>query len=137
MAKVRRSLIKQRAGDRCEYCQIAQEFSVLPHQVDHVRATKHRGPDTMENTCFACAHCNAAKGSNVAGYDTETGVLTALFNPRLDVWREHFRWLGAILLGRTPVGRTTIDVLRINDSDCIEQRQDLIEANLFPPSSTK
>jgi hypothetical protein len=89
----------------------------------------------MGNTCFACAHCNAAKGSNVAGYDPETSVLTPLFNPRRDVWEEHFRWHGAILVGQTTVGRATIDVLRINDSDCVEQRQALIEAGVFPPES--
>jgi hypothetical protein len=91
----------------------------------------------MENTCFACAHCNAAKGSNVAGYDSETGVLTPLFNPRVDDWKEHFRWQGGFLVGQTPIGRTTVDVLRVNDSDCVEQRQDLIEAGLFPPSPTE
>lgn len=137
MAKVRRQLVKQRARNRCEYCELDQEFSILPHQIDHVRATKHHGPNTLENTCFACAHCNAAKGPNVAGYDAETGILVPLFNPRKDAWKVHFRWRGGILVGRTPVGRATIDVLRINDSDCIEQREDLIEAGLFPPSSAE
>ena len=133
MAKVRRSLVKQRARTRCEYCQLAQEYSVLPYQIDHVRATKHLGPNTMENTCLACAHCNAAKGPNVAGYDPETGVLVPLFNPRVDVWTEHFRWQGGFLAGQTPVGRATIGVLRVNDPDCVEQPQELIEAGLFPP----
>lgn len=134
MAKVRRSLVEQRARTLCEYCQLAQEYSVLPHQIDHVRATKHHGPNTMENTCWACAQCNAAKGPNVAGYDPETGVLVPLFNPRADVWIEHFFWRGGFLVGQTAVGRATIDVLRINDSDCVEQREVLIEADLFPPS---
>lgn len=136
MAKVRRGLVSKRAYGCCEYCQLAQESSILPHQIDHVRATKHRGANTMDNTCFACAHCNAAKGPNVAGYDPETGALVALFNPRVDVWREHFHWQGALLVGNTPVGRATIDVLRINDADCVEQRRELIDAGLFPPSLT-
>jgi len=88
----------------------------------------------MENTCLACAQCNAAKGPNVAGYDPETGILTPLFNPRVDDWTEHFRWQEGFLAGQTQVGRATIDVLRINDSDCVEQRQELIEAGLFPPA---
>ena len=133
MARLRRNLVKQRARRRCEYCLLAQEYSILPHQIDHVRATKHHGPDTMENTCLACAHCNAAKGPNVAGYDPETGLLTPLFNPRVDDWAAHFRWEAGILFGQSPVGRATIDVLRINDPDCVEQRQELIEAGLFPP----
>ena len=87
----------------------------------------------MENTCFACAHCNAAKGANVAGFDPETDVLVPLFDPRGDNWKEHFRWHGGVLVGLTPIGRVTIDVLRVNDADCVEQRQELIEAGLFPP----
>jgi hypothetical protein len=134
MARIRRSLVRARARGFCEYCQLAQEYCVLPHQIDHVRAKKHRGPNTLANVCFACAHCNAAKGPNVAGYDPESGELVPLFNPRQDSWPEHFRWQEAILVGQTSVGRATIDVLRINDPDCIEQRQALIEAGLFPPA---
>src|SRR5438552_18529642 len=107
MAKPRRNLVRQRAYGRCEYCHIDQKHSILPHQLDHVRATKHHGPDTMENTCFACAHCNAAKGPNVAGYDPESGALVPLFNPRVDDWHEHFRWQGPMLVGLTAVGRAT------------------------------
>ena len=87
----------------------------------------------MENTCIACAHCNAAKGSNAAGYDFETGELVPLFNPRQDAWEEHFSWEGPLLAGKTPVGRATIDVLSINDPICVDQRQYLINAGLFPP----
>jgi hypothetical protein len=87
----------------------------------------------MENTCLACAHCNGAKGSNAAGYDPVTDDLVALFNPRLDTWAEHFVWNGALLVGETPVGRATIDVLSINDLICVEQREFLIGAGIFPP----
>jgi hypothetical protein len=137
MAKIRRSLVRQRARGYCEYCQLAQAYSILPHQIDHVRATKHHGPNTMENTCLACAHCNAAKGPNVAGYDPESGILVPLFNPHVDSWEEHFLWQEAILVGQTAVGRTTIEVLRINDADCVEQRLELIEVGLFPPAFTE
>jgi hypothetical protein len=55
-----------------------------------------------------------------------------LFNPRKDNWEEHFVWRGATLLGITPIGRTTIDVLRINAPDRIVHRQLLIGIGLFP-----
>ena len=134
MAKFRRKQVSQRARGRCEYCQLAQLHTILPHGIDHIRAKKHRGPHTMENTCLACAHCNGAKGSNAAGYDPDTDQLVALFNPRLDTWTEHFAWDGALLVGKTPVGRATIDVLNINDPICVEQREFLIGAGLFPPN---
>lgn len=135
MATFRRKLVWRRAKGCCEYCQLSQEYSVLPHEIDHIRAKKHHGPHTMENTCIACAHCNGAKSSNAAGYDPETDELVPLFNPRLDIWEDHFFWDRALLIGKTPVGRATIDVLSINDPICVGQREYLIKAGLFPPSS--
>jgi hypothetical protein len=102
--------------------------------LDHIRAKKHRGPTILENTCVACAYCNSAKGANAAGYDPITGTLVALFNPRNDVWEEHFFYLGPVLEGKTPVARATIDVLRINDQARLEHRQHLILAGVFPPA---
>lgn len=133
MAKFRRKDVWLRAKGCCEYCKLPQHLSVLPHEVDHIRARKHHGSHTVENTCIACAHCNAAKGANAAGYDPESGDLVPLFNPRADAWHEHFFWDGAWLVGETPVGRATIDVLNINDPVCVDQRDLLIKANLFPP----
>jgi hypothetical protein len=77
----------------------------------------------MENTCWACAYCNAAKGSNAAGFDPESGYLVPLFNPRVDSWPEHFLWKGAVLRGLTAVGRATIDVLRINNQERVAHRR--------------
>src|SRR5262245_7354174 len=109
MRQPSRRQIRDRARDRCEYCQLPQDFTSLPHEVDHIRARKHRGPTTLQNTCWACAGCNAAKGPNAAGYDPDSDELTRLFNPRTDRWSDHFRWDGAMLRGRTAVGRATIE----------------------------
>jgi 5-methylcytosine-specific restriction endonuclease McrA len=117
-----RKEIRARARDRCEYCQLHQDETSLPHEVDHVRARKHHGASLKENLCMACAYCNAAKGPNVAGYDPLTDELVPLFNPRIDEWQEHFRWKGAFLEGRTAVARATIEVLRINSPERVEHR---------------
>src|SRR5205823_3490337 len=98
---------------RCEYCQLLQVDSVLPLELDHVRAKKHRGSTTLSNTCLACAYCNSAKGSNAAGYDPVSDELVPLFNPRADNWDDHFKWTGPVLQGLTREGRATIEVLRI------------------------
>jgi hypothetical protein len=119
----RRGQVRERASDRCEYCLLPQHGSVLPHEIDHIRARKHRGPTSLENTCLACAQCNAAKGPNVAGYDPLTGALVALFNPRVDIWSKHFAYDGAVLRGRTPEGRATVEVLGINQPDRVEHRR--------------
>jgi hypothetical protein len=39
-----------------------------------------------------------------------------------------------VLIGRSAIGRTTIDVLRINLPERIEHRHTLIEAGLFEPA---
>lgn len=117
-----RQHVWERAKGLCEYCEMPQALDVLPFQVDHIRAQKHRGLTTLDNLALACLPCNAAKGPNVAGIDSETGALTPLFNPRTDVWAEHFAWNGAILEGLTAVGRVTIQVLRINDANRVELR---------------
>jgi HNH endonuclease len=123
MAKFSRKRVWERAGGKCEYCQLAQADSVLPHELDHIRAKKHHGRTTLANTCLACAYCNAAKGSNVAGYDPTTDELVPLFHPRADRWTDHFEWDGPILVGITPTGRVTIDVLRINEVRRVEHRR--------------
>src|SRR5205807_10069871 len=51
--------------------------------------------------------CNAHKGPNIAGIDTVTNRLTALFHPRRHKGHRHFRWNGPILLGRHAIGRAT------------------------------
>ena len=122
----RRKEVRDRADDRCEYCRLPQRCSVLPHEMDHIRAKKHHGATTLENTCWACAYCNGAKGTNVAGFDPASGTLTPLFNPRIDEWLDHFRWDGPTLVGISAVGRVTVDVLRINDLQRVEHRRLLL-----------
>jgi hypothetical protein len=70
-------------------------------------------------------HCNRFKGPNVAGVDPDTKEIVRLFHPRLDVWSEHFRWDGPQLTGRTRVGRVTIALLAINDSEFVDVRRAL------------
>ncbi|MEM1293831.1 MAG: HNH endonuclease [Verrucomicrobiota bacterium] len=108
-----------------------QSGTILPHEQDHIQAQKHHGPTTLENLCWSCAQCNGAKGANVAGYDPDTGQLTALFNPRSQDWSDHFVWEGAVLIGKTPEGRTTVDVLSINWPERVEHRELLVEAGVF------
>jgi hypothetical protein len=45
----------------------------------------------------------------------------------------HFRWDGPCLVGRTPIGRATVNTLRINLNYRMDLRQGLIEEGEFPP----
>jgi 5-methylcytosine-specific restriction endonuclease McrA len=52
-----RDQVRQRAKSRCEYCQLPQTCTVLPHEIDHILAQKH-GQTSLENLRLACAQCN-------------------------------------------------------------------------------
>ena len=110
-------IIRQRALYRCEYCLLPEAAFPLPFQIDHVVAEKHGGQTVESNLALACAHCNAHKGPNIAGFDEVTGQVVRLFHPRMDAWEEHFRISGAVIQGRTAVGRVTVAVLAMNDAD--------------------
>jgi hypothetical protein len=91
-----------------------------------VVARQHGGKTSPDNLAFSCLHCNAHKGPNVAGTDQQTGQLVRLFDPRRDDWTEHFAWSGATLIGLTPIGRVTIQVLAINEPAFLEVRHILL-----------
>jgi hypothetical protein len=128
-----KKLVWVRAQSRCEYCQMPQEYDGFVHEIDHVIAKKHGGHTVAENLVLACFPCNNHKGTNVAGLDPTTRRLTRLFNPRRHKWDRHFRWNGAELIGKTAIGRVTIAVLEINDSQRVLLRESLIDEGVFPP----
>lgn len=80
----------RRAGGACEYCHLPQDTSILPHQVDHIIASQHHGPNDAENLCLCCIRCNLKKGPNIASIDPETNLVAPLFHPRRHAWRDHF-----------------------------------------------
>ena len=121
-----RHQIRDRAGDRCEYCQISRHADQLPFQVDHIIAEAHHGATTLDNLAWSCFDCNVYKGTNLAGIDPLTRELVSLIHPRVDDWREHFEWRGPTLIGKTRRGRATIDVLRINLPSRVEHRRLLL-----------
>jgi hypothetical protein len=127
-------LVRQRAGNRCEYCQLsAQVVPDLAFEIDHIIAKRHRGPTRAGNLCQACFACNNHKQANISGIDPVSKKLTPLFNPRRHKWTKHFRWDGPILVGLTPIGRVTVIVLEINLDYRVDLRRSLIDEGVFPP----
>ena len=124
-------LVWQRAAGRCEYCHLPQAASGVPFEIEHIIARKHRGRTVAGNTAASGIYCNGYKGPNIAGLDPLTGKLTRLFHPRRHKWDHHFRYEGGILIGRTAIGRTTIEVLRINQPNLVALRETLMEDGEF------
>jgi 5-methylcytosine-specific restriction endonuclease McrA len=111
-----KQFVRQRADNHCEYCKVHQRYYPdFAFHVEHIIARQHRGPDNPDNLALACHLCNNKKGPNLSGIDPATGELTRLFNPRADVWNEHFRLEeSGFIMGLTPIGRTTVYVLGMN-----------------------
>ncbi len=95
-----RERVRQRAAARCEYCGKPELASAYPHHIEHIIARKHGGSSDQANLAWACFQCNVAKGTDIASYDTETGTLTPLYNPRTQSWSEHFELIDAAIVAR-------------------------------------
>lgn len=93
--------------------------------VEHIRAKQHRGDDDLANLALACPVCNRFKGPNLSAVNPETDRLVPLFNPRTDVWEEHFAFVGALIVGRTATGRATATLLRMNAEARVAMRIEL------------
>ena len=48
-----------------------------------------------------------------------------LFHPRQHHWSEHFQWQGTVVVGLTPIGRATVELLAMNDWERLEVRENL------------
>jgi hypothetical protein len=99
--------------------------------VDHIRARQHGGKTLLENLALACSNCNLHKGPNLSGIDPASGQLVRLFNPRVDRWDDHFRLEDGVCVGNTPEGRTTVEVLALNETTLLAARRALLKEGVF------
>lgn len=121
--------VAERAFEVCEYCQLPYSSAFHKHEADHILPRKHGGETTFENLAFSCWRCNRHKGADIGSFDFDAdGVLTRFFNPRIDVWSEHFRVENGDIKPLTAEARVTIKILRINEENRVEERNELIEA---------
>jgi hypothetical protein len=121
-----------RAHFLCEYCQTSQHITGQAMHVDHIDPD---GNDTLDNFCLACGNCNLSKARATSAPDSQTGAVVLLFNPRTQVWAEHFEWMpdGTRLNGLTPIGRATIERLKINQDRVVDARVLWVSAGVHPP----
>jgi hypothetical protein len=71
-----------------------------------------------------------AKGPNLAAFDPVGEQIVRLFNPRREKWGAHFVRDDARIVGRTPIGRACVALLKMNDPERVRVRI------LFPVSGT-
>ena len=71
------------------------------------------------------------KGPNLSALEPRLRKMVRLFNPRRDKWVRHFRFDDAYIVGKTPVGRATIALLKMNGADRLRIRTLLLEAGIL------
>lgn len=124
-----------RADGCCEYCRSQARVAVQPFSIEHVVPRARGGETTLENVALACQGCNNHKYDRIEGHDPITGGLVALFHPRLDQWDHHFAWSDdfAWMVGLTPVGRATVEALRLNREGVVNLRRARRAVGMHPP----
>lgn len=129
------TLVAERAAHRCEYCHAPEVVFTLRFELDHIVPISLGGLDTLDNLALSCRACNLWKSNATEETDPLTGATTRLFNPRQDVWVEHFtitRAASAHIIGMTPIGRATVERLRMNAAAQCEARYWWIQIGLYP-----
>ena len=116
-----RRLVIERAGRRCEYCLIHEDSAGFPHQIDHIISRKHGGSSGIGNLAYCCVLCNRYKGTDIASIDS-SGRPVRFFDPRRDVWVEHFKLTGPVIQPLTEVGEATARMLRFNAAERVIER---------------
>jgi hypothetical protein len=105
-------------------------------EIDHIIPEARGGTSDEDNLWLACPMCNSHKADRVSATDPESGQVAALFNPRTELWNEHFEWTenGAVICGKTPTGRATVAALNMNHSDLVTVRHLWVLAGWHPPT---
>lgn len=121
---------------RCSYCLTSEANSGMPMTYDHILPRSKGGITTFENLCLACRTCNEFKSDTTKAEDPLTAERISLFNPRTQIWTEHFTWSPDSIRaeGLTAVGRATIITLRMNNPVIVAARWRWTISGWHPPT---
>ena len=130
-----RKLVIQRSNRICEYCRSQEDFSAESFSVEHIFPRIIGGETVEKNLAFACQGCNSHKAIKISAADPFSETDVSLFNPRSQKWNEHFAWNKTFieLIGLTPIGRATIDALKLNRKGVKNLRWALFMVGKHPP----
>jgi hypothetical protein len=122
----------------CEYCVLPSNFSTDFFHFEHIIPLVLDGRTNVENLARSCGICNNNKRDKIEYIDPLTQLIVRLYNPRQDIWMDHFQWSDddLFVIGITPIGRATIALLKLNRSNATNLRKLLKMADLHPPLFT-
>jgi hypothetical protein len=104
-------------------------------ELDHLIPTSRGGPTDENNLWLACSVCNEHKGQRMIVEDPETGDSAPIFDPRHQVWSEHFQWTpdGTRVVGLTAIGRAAVAALNLNRPGLVRARARWVSVGWHPP----
>lgn len=134
-ANIKRLVISRSQG-YCEYCKCPSDFSTEPFSIEHIVPRSKDGLDQLDNLAYACIGCNIYKSDKTAFLDVVSQAMSPLFNPRTMNWDDHFIWDESLtsIIGKTAVGRATIEAIRLNRQPLKNLRRALIAIGEHPPT---
>jgi HNH endonuclease len=123
------------AKGRCGYCLSQEVVTGLPLEIEHIIPQARDGATVEDNLWLACGQCNNHKDKRLFGTDPVTGTRVRLFDPRRQVWSEHFAWTAGDTLneGTTATRRATVVALHLNRSLLVDARRVWVAAGWHPP----
>lgn len=127
--------IRAQAKNRCGYCLVPQKLISYKLEIEHLFPKAQGGKTEEENLWLACRQCNLSKGVKTDGFDTVTFERVKIFNPRTQVWSEHFAWSEdeTEIIGKMPCGRATVSALQLNSDLQRTAREFWKLTGIFPP----
>jgi hypothetical protein len=130
-----RDLVAAQARHRCGYCLTSESIVGVPMEIDHLIPTSLGGLTEEPNLWLACSMCNDYKSKRVVFPDPVTGEIVQLFDPRRQMWHEHFHWsdAGDGIIGLTAIGRATVVALQLNRLMLVMARRRWVRAGWHPP----
>lgn len=135
ISKEIREQVAEDAHYYCGYCLTQQKVIGSALEIEHLIPESKGGSSERENLWLACRSCNSRKGNQTEAIDPETNTLAPLFNPRTQIWPEHFQWNNdqTEIAGLTPIGRATVEALKLNNEYVIAARHQWVLVGWHPP----
>lgn len=130
-----REKVRQTAQYRCGFCLFQECYSLSVFQIDHIIPVAQGGTNNEENLWLVCEPCNRAKSDKLEGFDSVADSTVSLFNPRTQIWSDHFDWSDNFtkIIGKTPTGRVTVSELNLNKERLVRIRANWVSVGWHPP----
>ncbi len=136
ISRALRQAVRENASFCCEYCFSQWNYCPDPLSVEHIIPRAGGGSSDESNLALSCQGCNGRKHVAFSAIDPVTEKEVPLYHPRQDVWSDHFAWsIGFTeIIGKTPIGRATVERLKLNREPLVNLRTVLRPVGKHPPN---